>query len=165
MPGKPKATHFSEMRNVADGMSRGKARIKVELVPGIATWLIMLSKYYQKAAAANDVVAKTRSVPGAAEAAVRMNLACEHLQWLMDAVPRPFSRQDWEDAAREVCLMLNITPEQMPLYDISADAFHHAIKGVDCATIGGGTQGGDELGGSDDAEPKQRRRKPSAKRH
>jgi hypothetical protein len=134
MAGKAPATKYVEMRQVADGLSGGRTQLKKDIIPGFATWLIMLSKRYVAAANSMRHAHITRGIPGMLEAAQRMEFACEHLQWLMNELPCNFKRNAWLEAASEVAALLGIKEEAMPTWDISAGIFDYLIPPLDNAT-------------------------------
>lgn len=130
MPRKPDATHYSEFRNVCEGIKGGRTRLKVEVVPGFATFLLMLSKRYLKAAETLAHKAVKTTVPGMVEGATRMAWACQHLQMIADALPHSFNRKEWEEAAEEMCNLLGIKPGDAPMWDISDGTMTIAFKGL-----------------------------------
>lgn len=130
MPRKPDMTHYSEFRNVCEGIKGGRTRLKIEVVPGFATFLLMLSKRYLKAAESLAHKNVRGTVPGAKEGAERMAWACQHVQMIADAMPHSFNRKEWEEAAAEMCDLLGIKPGDAPMWDISDGKMVTAFKGL-----------------------------------
>lgn len=123
MANKPVSTRYSEFRHFAEWMRKGKSRIRRELLPPMAAWILMLAKRYERSAEGMEAKLVIATVPGIRESAQRMRFAVEHLRWLMDSLPVNFDFQDWSEAVREVCTLMGIEQGTGPIIDIGEDAF------------------------------------------
>lgn len=131
MPGKSPKTQYGEFRHFAEWQSGGRVRIKRDLLPPMAAWLLMLANRYQKAAEQMEHKFVTEGIPGMKECAQRMRFAVEHLHWLMDALTTSFQRGDWAPAVVSVCELMHIHGESIPIMDIPDGQFSPLIPVAD----------------------------------
>lgn len=127
---KPKATHYTEMRNVTETMTGGRGRLKHEVVPGLYAWLMLLSRRYHNQAMGFRDRMVLDSVPGMREGAERMEWACQHLQWIANALLIPFNRGEYLDCANEVCKLLGIPEEGIPAFNLADRVFEDTLATV-----------------------------------
>lgn len=143
MANKPKETFYTEARNIAEYVRRGKFKLRAEYVPGIAAWILMLARRQAKAreSLANKLV--TDAVPGMEEAIASLDKSLEVLAMLMRLLPENFGWQDWNPAVADINEMLGVVIGGGPLQEVP-DVNLETILPVP-------TDGGDESGIGTDA--------------
>lgn len=130
MPGKPEKTKYGEFRHFTEWMRRRKWRVRRELLPPMAAWLLMYARRYERQIEGMENRLVMGSVPGLKESCQTLRICVMNLQMLMNQLTQNFDHDDWKSAVQEVCVLMDIHAETPPIQDIPEDQFDTLLPPV-----------------------------------